>query len=564
MRTIVYLMIYYGYVKHVTQKGIGILMKLRDYQSDAVSAVWDDLKRQDTSLLVMSCGLGKTECAFGLVEKAILAKPDIKILFAVNKVELVKQTVKRAKHCLKDVNISSFCGSLNEKNISQFTVASVQSLAKKKALPIFHLIIFDEAHRINISEGSQYQNIIERSKENNPKLKIVGLTATPFRNDGYIYGEGKLFSKISYCKDIKWAIDKGWLVRPSMKFSNERFETQNLRTRLGDFDMKQLKEITANEVKASRQIADAMPKIKDRKKIIWHTTSIAHAEMIQRLLPEESVMVHSKMKKCLREKNLQKFKSTGIRHLVFILIVSEGFDEPCIDTVILMRPTKSPVLYIQTVGRSLRRFPGKKDALILDYGETVVNCGPLDKPHVKEGGSRSRVRPTDMKFCPECLEYLETKIVECPSCGHSFKQEIDYMKKLSTRAKEGKLFSDKTNALEWIEVNPDRSNVSVYESKAGNTCLKFTFRPSNILSTTASYNKFVIIESSNKFLDGRAPMIVRNIVGEIVSARTAEDYEREIVENNMLSRIYKIQVDRRGKYPDITGFKRYEATAQRA
>lgn len=536
-------------------------IKLRPYQLEAIEVTWKALFRSNTALLVMCTGLGKTLTIAGFCEKAFKAKPSLRVLFLVNKVSLAQQTSRVFSKLLEGVGV--FCGSLNSYSQERFTVASVQSIAKAD-IKKFDLLIVDEAHRLDQREGSQYMQVIEKLRDLNSNLKIVGLTATPFRNDGYIFGPDKIFENITYSKDIMWAIDQGWLVKPSMKHTTERFVTSNLHTRMGDFDSSEVKALTLNKPKVEQQIEDAMPKLEGRRKVIWHCSCIEHAELVADTIPEEAIVIHSKMNIKQRREELSKFEDGDVRHLCFVMIVSEGYDYPPIDAVVLMRPTKSPVLYVQCIGRALRTAAEKDSCLVLDYGEVILNCGPLDRPYVKEAGSRSRVKPTDMKFCPKCLEYLETKIVECPSCGHSFKKEIDYMKKLSTRAKEGKLFSDKTQVLEWIEVNPDRSNVSVYESKAGNTCLKFTFRPNNILSTTASYNKFVIIESSNKFLDGRAPMIVRNIVGEIVSARTAEDYERVIVENNMLSRIYKIQVDRRGKYPDITGFKRYEATAQRA
>jgi|DEB0MinimDraft_3_1074331.scaffolds.fasta_scaffold00323_16 DNA repair protein RadD len=527
---------------------------LRDYQLEAIEAVWRALFDKDNALLVLPTGAGKTLTIAGFCEKVYKAKPDARVLFLVNKVSLATQTAKVFSGLIDGVGV--FCGSLNSYSQERFTVASIQSLVRAD-LDNYHLVIVDEAHRLDQREGSQYMKVYSKLLSVNKKLKIVGLTATPFRNDGYIYGPDKIFDSITYCKDVKWAIDQGWLVRPFMKHTKERFLTTGLHTRMGDFDSREVRNLTVDRPKVQRQIDDAMPQLEGRNKIIWHCSCIEHAELVAETIPEEAIVIHSKMNIKERKKQLSKFEDGNVRHLVFVMIVSEGYDFPPISAVVLMRPTKSPLLYIQCVGRALRTSLGKKDCLVLDYGEVVANCGPLDDPIVREKGSGTKVKPIPMKFCPSCLEYLKSSTMECHACGHKFKVERDYMSGLSDKSGVAAVLSSDKPRFEWIEVNPERSNVSVYESRSGNMCLKFTFRPKNYLNLR-TFNKFVVIKSDNSFVDRRAPQNVHQVVGEIVSAVTPEEYEREIIQQHMLSRIKKIKVDHRGKYPQIVEFVRDE------
>lgn len=538
------------------------MLSLREYQKQAVEAAWLDLCRKDNALISMSCGLGKTECAFGLIDKSIKANPNVRILFAVNKVELVKQTVRRAKEALPDVVIGTYCGSLDSKNIAQFTVASVQSLYKIKNLPKFHMIIFDEAHRINLNEGSQYQTIIKKAKSNNQNLKIVGLTATPFRNDGYIYGQDKLFDHVSYSKGIDWAIENGWLVKPKLKHVDKQIDTSTMRTRLGDFDPRDIKLATSKKEIIQDQIVDAMPRIEGRNKIIWHTANIEHAKLVQQALPEPSVIIHSKMPKQERETNLKLFKESAIRHLVFIMIVSEGFDEPCIDTVVLMRPTKSAVTYIQTIGRSLRLFPGKQDALILDYGEVIKNCGPLNDPVIPSGGGRSSLKTTvSMKFCPQCYEYLHSSAASCTACDYDFikaklSEQKAYLEKLSLHPdEESKLIRSQKDFsnLSWVEIEPERSKADIHQSQAGNTCVRLSFHQKGHLYK--KYYKYVVVESSNIFSAQTAYATLNSLMkGRLSKFDKAIDYV-SCINKIGFSHINAILVDHSGKWPEIKKYR---------
>jgi DNA repair protein RadD len=215
-------------------------MQLRDYQIEAINALEQDLNLYPRSLLVLATGLGKTETIFGFCLRSLEKNPQTKILFLVNKVALVNQTAKRADPFF-DVGI--FCGSEKlYQTDKQLTVASIQSIHASG--DYYDYIILDEVHR---ASATSYERFIENCTLRNPNVKVIGLTATPFNSNGYIYGDDKFFKSICYEKGLRWAIDNNWLVKPVLKHTEIAFDTASLHSKLGDFDLKEVKELTTNE-----------------------------------------------------------------------------------------------------------------------------------------------------------------------------------------------------------------------------------------------------------------------------------------------------------------------------
>ena len=130
--------------------------------------------KSNSALLVLPTGAGKTLTVAGLCSKAIESKPDMRILFLVNKVSLVEQAAKVFKPLVENVGI--FCGSLNLRQQNTFTVASVQSLARAD-IEKFHLLIADEAHRFDQQGGSQYMRVYNKLKALNPNIGATYVVA---------------------------------------------------------------------------------------------------------------------------------------------------------------------------------------------------------------------------------------------------------------------------------------------------------------------------------------------------------------------------------------------------
>jgi DNA repair protein RadD len=449
-------------------------MKVREYQSEALEAIWNDLMIADTSLCVLPTGSGKTFIFSQLLLKAIEVKPDIKCTILLGRVELVSQTERALSRVIPLKHISVFCGSLNRKETARnIIIASIQSVDIKR-FPPSNLLIIDEAHRLD-QEGGSYSKFIEAQKTLNPKLKIVGFTATAFRANGVIYGHDCLFKKVTYRKTIKELIALGFLCEPKMKGSAHSFDVSQLRVRAGEYRQEDVDALVSNADIVQDQIKDALSRMPDRKTVVWACANIEHCNLVANHLHaigESVTTVHSKLGRPTRDANLSAFMGGSCRHMVFVTILSEGFDHPPIDCVVLMRPTRSPVLYVQTVGRGLRLWPEKTDCLVLDYGQVIKTLGPLDEPNVK-GKRTSGDGEAPVKECPVCFTYVFAGVRTCPECSHEFPAPKPVVEKLDKKAdSETKILSE---APKPQEIFANYAFVSMYEAKSGNLCVKVLY-----------------------------------------------------------------------------------------
>jgi DNA repair protein RadD len=348
-----------------------------------------------------------------------------KAVVLLNRDKLVEQTARRLVH----LNPTVWAAGQGSKNASgNVVICSLQS-CDRLTIPDCRLIICDEAH--NINEEGRYGKFFER----HPKAKILGFTATPWRHSILIYGDGEFFPEINFRRGIKEMIDAGWICRPIAKAQPHAWDTSKLKTRMGEFETKDVERMLKNWQKIKAQIEDAMPKLEGRRKVVWVCSSIDHAERVRQFIPEESVLIHSKS--LHNEYSYELFEKGPIRHLVSIMMVTEGYDFPAIDAICFMRPTKSPTLMVQVIGRGLRLSPGKTDCLVLDYGRVIENCGPITSPYLREHRLDKTKPEEELKACPKCLSYMERFETSCPDCGYEFPPtERDMEKSLDEESAE--------------------------------------------------------------------------------------------------------------------------------
>lgn len=456
-------------------------MILRDYQVEASLQVRAEIARTHSALCVLPTGAGKTEVMIDLLQYWTEKKPDIKVVILVNKLTLVRQTAKRIAKVLGNKLVGIYCASEGERDKSKsVTVASIQSIYAEVFNPL-HLIIVDEVHNLDELSG-RFSAFIKRHRLTNEKLKLIGFTATPFRATGSIHGKGRLFERICYQLPMINLIARGHLVPPRLKKVDHEIDTSQMRIRNGEFAQEDVAKATSDEGLVKAQISDALVRLQGREQVIWACASILHCMLVYTLLlesRESAEMVHSEMTLKEREESLGGFTNTVSRHLVFVTIVSEGFDHPPIDALVLMRPIRSPVLYVQTVGRALRPFGKKKDALVLDYGQVVKTLGPVDNPAVpKQGSGNKKLEPLSMKFCPNCLEYIPAAATECPVCEHQMPRAP--VPKIMTPDQKSRVLSSDAPEIKQEEVVD--VSLSYFKSKSGNDCLKISYRTKNFLN----------------------------------------------------------------------------------
>lgn len=502
-------------------------MILRPYQTEAVDSILTELETKNSALLVLPTGCGKTEVMFSLCSQLVG-----KVLIVSHKVNLVEQTAKRALKSGKKVSI--YCKSLNKTEISDITIASVQSI---NAVPDmqFDYILVDEAHRLAPkNQESFYKSLIDKM----PNVKIIGVTATPYRVGGYIYGDvNSWFKKVVYSRPMKEMIEAGYLVKPRLKRTENEFNTKGLRVVAGDYAKDELEELVSDEDLIKLQVGDALKKLEGRNKVAWACTSIKHAELVQSLVHNSSI-IHSKLHKQEQARNMMGFELGSTQHMMFVSMLSEGYDFPAIDALVFMRPTRSPVLYVQTVGRVLRPFKDKQDALILDYGQVVKNLGPVDNPQINTT-KRAKTIPAG-KFCEACLDYNESKNKICTGCGEEFKAPPrDPFKQMTQSTdKTGEILSG-DGGSNWIHIS--RMVMSPKIAMSGRSMIEISYYERNKLFPIREYLVF-----GEHWMNEKSLLKLKKFG---IEATSYQDAVRKL--SFRTKKVTAIKVKMNGKFPEV-------------
>ncbi|MBT0726830.1 DEAD/DEAH box helicase [Rosenbergiella australiborealis] len=382
---------------------------LRPYQQEAVEAAVHYFRQeQRPAVIVLPTGAGKS---LVIAELARIARGRVLVLAHVK--ELVRQN--HAKYRALGLDADIFSAGLAQKESQKKVVfGSVQSVARHldKFDAVFSLVIVDECHRIGDSDQSQYQQILDYLTQRNAQLRLLGLTATPFRlGKGWIYhfhyhgmvrgDETALFYKCIYELPLRYMIKHGYLVEPQRldmpilryDFSSLVTHSQGLFTEKAlNLSLSQQKRVTPSIV------AEIVRHAEGCRGVMIFAATVRHAEEILSYLPTQSALVSGNTPGAERDDILQRFTEQQLKYLVNVAVLTTGFDAPHVDLIAILRPTESISLYQQIIGRGLRLYPGKTACMILDY---AGNDYDLYLPEIGGAKGDSENHPVQV-FCPQC------------------------------------------------------------------------------------------------------------------------------------------------------------------
>ncbi|HFT1681257.1 DEAD/DEAH box helicase [Providencia stuartii] len=397
---------------------------LRPYQQEAVDATVRYFRQHtQPAVIVLPTGAGKS---LVIAELARLARGRVLVLAHVK--ELVEQN--HAKYIAYGLEADIFAAGLNRKQSqSKVVFGSVQSVARNldSFNDNFSLIIIDECHRISANEKSQYQQIINNLSQYNPALKILGLTATPYRlGSGWIYqyhyhgmirgDENCFFHECIYELPLHYMIKNHFLVTPErldMPVLQYDFSQVSLSS-AGIFNEQELNLSIKKQKRITPKIvAQIVEYALPRQGCMIFAATVEHAKEIFGYLPEQTAaLVTAETPAIEREAIIQQFKQKKLHFLVNVSVLTTGFDAPHVDVIAILRPTESVSLYQQIVGRGLRLSPGKTECLILDY---AGNPHDLFRPEVGTTKPNTNSVPVQV-FCPLC-QFANTFWGKCTEDG---------------------------------------------------------------------------------------------------------------------------------------------------
>jgi DNA repair protein RadD len=453
-------------------------LTLRDYQSDAIDGLyqyWID-KRGDNPLIVVPTGGGKSLIIAKLIEDA-LSYPGTRILMLTHVAELIEQNAKELIGLLPGVDLGIYSASLGQKRYDrQVTFAGIQSIWERAfdMVPAPDLVLIDEAHLVPKNTTTRYGKFLDDLRTCNPDVKVVGLTATPYRLDsGYLHkGDGAIFDGIAYDIPVGMLMDKGYLAPLVSKGAKSKIDLTNVGMRGGEFIESQLATAASDPELVKATVEEIVRFGQDRRSWLVFASGVNHAEMIKAEMAVHGVdaeVVTGADNKTDRRQRIEDFKALRLRCLINVGVLTAGFNHPATDLVAMVRATASPGLYVQIAGRGTRLAPGKADCLLLDFGGNVERHGFIDAVLIKDKKQGSGGNEAPAKECPECQAMVPTGLRYC-ACGHKFTDpELNHGKS----AYGGAVLSSQVVA-EWVDVDdvtytrhvksgkPDSIKVSYY------------------------------------------------------------------------------------------------------
>ncbi len=345
-------------------------MKLRDYQESARDAIHNEFKEVDSTLVVLPTGSGKT-ILFSAICRDFQPKRSMVIAHREELIWQAQSKIRSATGLESGIEMADHYvngGLFGELPVVVSTIQTQNSafgdlkrMSRFKPSE-FGCLIIDEAHH---ATADSYRALINYYKSHNPKIKILGVTATPDRKDEEAMGQ--IFDTVAFDYEILDAIMDGWLVPVEQQFVGiEGLDFSDVRTTAGDLNGADLGSIMETE-KNMQGVASAAVQILGSRRGIVFTASVKQAEQISNILNRHrqgmAGWVCGMTNKDDRRSLLEQFKGGTVQVVANCGVLTEGFDDAGVEVIIMARPTKSRALYAQMAGRATRPLAGTVDHL---------------------------------------------------------------------------------------------------------------------------------------------------------------------------------------------------------
>jgi DNA repair protein RadD len=423
-------------------------MRLRKYQNEAVETIYSAFEnRENFTLIQAATGSGKTVIFCHLIRKILSECSYARIAVIAHRRELIMQARDKMLKVDPDADIGIACSSLEKKKTvdKNITIGTIQTLANQSKCAPFNYIIIDEVHRLPTKDKkSQMGSFLISMLEKNPGLKVLGVTATPYRmNHGYIYGDlcktpyANWFKKKNFSIGIddlqeqKFLCDYLYMVAEGS--IGKELESVSLNS-FGEYKTEDLENKVIKHEHLQSAVKTLESQALDRRSIVIFCVSILHAEKMKEVFLDSGIYtesIHSEMPIEARDRILEDFNQGKIRILTNVNVLTEGWDAPRTDCIMLCRPTLSAALYVQMVGRGLRTFEGKKDCMVLDLANCFQTHGSVKFPVIKHytDYEDKDSMAINERNCPHCKEIIPLASIECPYCNQELKPTVVYVEK---------------------------------------------------------------------------------------------------------------------------------------
>lgn len=437
----------------------------RDYQTGAVDALFQYLFDKPTGnpVIAMPTGTGKSVVIGRACERAYRMHPRVRAIVCTHVKELIQQNYAKLLQIWPGAPAGVYSAGLKKRDVNAaITFAGVASIAKRpEHFGHIDILFIDEAHLVSPSDTTMYQKLIDALRKVNPYLRVVALTATPWRlGHGHIAGEGSIFTEV--CFDLttmdcfNWLLDEGYLCPLVPQPTDVKLDVDGVHMRGGEFIAGELDKAVNQDPKTRAALTEAVRLASDRYSWLAFCAGADHsrrtaamlrdefnigAEAVYDSMAEDAAAIRARwpgMLKGDRDEVIDWWKQGRIRVLTNNNILTTGIDHPALDCILILRPTASTVLWVQMLGRGTRPYyaPGydlntrdgrlqaiatshKPNCLVLDFARNTPRLGPINDPVIPRRKGE-KVGEAPVKICNSCGTYNHASARHCFFCSAEF------------------------------------------------------------------------------------------------------------------------------------------------
>lgn len=512
---------------------------LRDYQQRAIDELYRYFEtRSGDPCLVLATGAGKSHIIAGWCKYVLTNFDDQRILMLTHVRELIAQNAEKMRQHWPNAPLGIYSAGLRQREAGEsITFAGIQSVAAKlDILGRVDMVIIDEAHRINHAHTGNYRKVIDHLRSINPHTKVIGLTATPYRlGHGYITDPPALFTDLIEPIGVLDLISQGYLAPLRSVKTATRFDLSSVRKKGGEYIDSDLDKAINREEINNSVAEEIIERAGDRKSWLVFGVGVDHAYALARALRRfgiDAATIVGTTPAEERDMLIADFRAGKIRALTNANVLTTGFDAPNVDVIAACRPTMSPSLYVQMLGRGSRLKEHVKDCLVLDFAGLTYTHGFFDAPVVKKPKAGNGEMP--VKVCPECDTLCHTSVRECPNCGHKFPPP----KPPKLVLHDAPIMSDEANGLMSMDVDSWRWDIH----DNGKPMLRVRYYPKSLTGD-------IVTEYFTIWHGGGASYHAANRLRPILSRAGLQiDEIKEADQLNTVSHPKAIRYNREGKF----------------
>lgn len=357
------------------------MIALRPYQKAAVDAAYDALSQHVSPLLSLPTGAGKSLCLAALCAEYVTKQR--RVLVLSHRRELLTQDAAALAAIAPEIQSGVYSAGLERRDTTHPVIfGGVQSIYSRmgelQQAGAFGLCIIDEAHLIPRSADAMYADVFRQL----PGVLRVGLTATPYRLDsGLLHeGEGAPFDALAIHIEPLSLVPE-YLAPLIGRGTEQEMSVVGVHSVRGDFVTRELEQGAMDEDLIRTTVSETFRLAQDRQHWLVFCITVAHAEAVlaeMRRQGIEAALVTGETPREQRDATLAAFQAGALRALVNVNVLTTGFDAPLIDCLVMLRPTQSKGLWVQCLGRGMRKTEGKKDCVVLDFAGNISRHGSIN------------------------------------------------------------------------------------------------------------------------------------------------------------------------------------------